>query len=185
MKRVLSFLLVSFFAFITSNAFATHGTAEFVDAIDGSGPGVFVGSIGGSGLSTAAWYSFSAAPGASVSIETTAANFDTTLTLYSVPGVPMAGDDRDDYTQLAYNDDGGFGSLSLINFGPLAGGNYIVAVEQFGGGGGNFTLSISGTGISAVSEVPEPASGLLWLSGCLGFVAIRRYRKSRKCSVRA
>lgn len=160
-------------------AHATHFTQQNVDAIDGNGPGVYFGGIAGSG-NTANWYTFAANQGDSVTIETTAATFDTHLALYQVLGVPAVGDNRNSYTLIASDDDGGVGLLSLISVPSLTAGNYIVAVEEFGGSGGSYTLSISGNVTAISSAVPEPASIALFgvtTASVAGYCAWRRRKQ--------
>lgn len=178
MSGVLAVLL-----FASQSARATHGTQLLVDEIEGDGPGVYFGSFPGTaGGDTADWYMFAAAAGGFATIETTAGTFDTTLELYLVSDIPTVGDLRDDpeYTEVAFNDDGGVGLLSLISI-PLAAGNYIVAVEQFGDGGGDYTLSISGEGLGPVGGViPEPTSVAMAGTGLLALLGLglRRFRRA-------
>lgn len=157
-----------------SSAHATHGTQPTVDSIEGSGPGTYAGSILGS-VDTADWYTFFADLGDSVTLATTSASFDTTLTLYRSPSLPAVGDARVGYTLVAFDDDGGPGLLSLISLGSLAAGYYVVAVEEFGSSGGSYVLDISGT-ISAISGVPEPGVLLLGGAGLLALGAARRHK---------
>lgn len=159
---------------LTGTANATHFTAGTVDEIEGFGPGVFANSF--FDPDTADWFAFMATGATTVTVETTAATFDTYLTLYSVAGIPSAGDLRSTYTLVARDDDGGAGLLSLINR-TIAPGNYIVAVEQFGGGGGTYTVSISGDDLASLESVPEPTSMLLLGTALTGIAVIRRRRQ--------
>jgi hypothetical protein len=147
--------VVAVTALAAQSAWATHFSQPVVDSIDGSGPGVFGGAL--VDPDTANWYTFFADGTSGVTVQTTAASFDTFLTLYLAGGVPAVGDLRSAYTQIAANDDGGGGLLSLISLGTLAAGNYVVAVEQFGGGGGSYTLAIRGN-VAPIGTVPEPGS---------------------------
>jgi hypothetical protein len=136
-------------------ASATHTTQPVVDSFDGSGPGVFNGAL--VDPDTANWYSFYADGSSGVTLETTAGSLDTFLSLYLAPGTPAVGDLRASYTLIDDDDDGGVGLYSLISLGSLAAGNYVVAVEQFGGGGGTYTLAIRGN-VAPIGTVPEPGS---------------------------
>jgi subtilisin family serine protease len=71
------------------------------------------------------WFSFYAAAGASVTLETTLITLpDSTLRLYDSDGTTQ--------TQLAYDDNGGFGMASRIQWAFAATGQYFVQVAGFG-----------------------------------------------------
>lgn len=103
-------------------------------------------------------------------------DFDTFLGLYSGnfdPSAPLV-------NALIYNDDGGAGTNSLINYSLNTGTSYFAVVTGFGTDDfGPYTLTIRGPG-SAVAGVPEPST---WAMMLIGFgaigVAMRRRRMSR------
>jgi hypothetical protein len=127
-------------------AFATHGTATTVDAIDGSGAGSFAGDLTNTS-DTADWYSFHGTAGTSVTIAMGSSAFDTFLFLYRAPGIPSAGDARSSYTQIALDDDSGTGLNSQIVLTLPATGYYVVAAESVSASFetlGDYTLDITG-----------------------------------------
>jgi hypothetical protein len=133
---------------------ATHGTATIVDAIDGTGPGIFFGNINNTTGDSADWYSFLgfAGSGVTIRVNTTSGVWFPVLTLYrSLVGAPAAGDDRNvDYTFLAIDEASGGSSAMLFVVLPVT-GYYVVAVESFSGFGdvlGNYVLSIRGGGFA-------------------------------------
>jgi len=76
--------------------------------------GTFLGSLVAY-TDRADWFTFYGAAGTAFMAETTAGTFDTFLSLYSTPGPAMAGDHRNTYTTIAFNDDGGVGLLAKIS----------------------------------------------------------------------
>ncbi|MFH0944985.1 MAG: PPC domain-containing protein [Planctomycetota bacterium] len=78
------------------------------------------------------WFSFTASAGTHVSLATVdvAGLTDTTLELYDTDGV----------TSLVYNDDGGPGFYSLIDYTFTAPGTYYIAVGSFGSNTGAYSL---------------------------------------------
>jgi hypothetical protein len=127
-------------------ALATHGTATNVDAIDGSGPGSFVGNLTNTS-DTADWYSFHGTAGTSVTITMASSAFDSFIFLYRAPGIPSAGDARSTYTEIAADDDsGGFPNAQIVLALPAT-GYYVVAAESFSAASdtlGDYTLGITG-----------------------------------------
>lgn len=166
---------------LTNSAEATHTTATIVDSIDGSGPGVFAGTLTNlAPVDSADWFSFAADAGDNVTIALDSAVFDPYLILYLVnSGVPLAGDDRTlAYTLVAEDDDSGGGLNSLISIPSLAAGNYVIAVESFSGEGdplGAYILTVSGS----IREVPEPSSAVLLSIGALLPWVYSRWRRER------
>jgi V8-like Glu-specific endopeptidase len=81
------------------------------------------------------WFQFEASAGAQVTLETQLGSIgDTTLRLYASDGV----------TQLAFDDDGGPGLASLINYTIPSAGVYYASVREFGDdGSGTYSLSLS------------------------------------------
>jgi hypothetical protein len=173
---VLSLVAATLFGW-AAPAFATHGSALQVDTIDGSGPLAVNGTLSNPSDS-ADWYSFAANVGDSVTISLQSTDFDTFLFLYKTPGIPMPGDLRSTYTQVAEDDDGGGSTNSLISIPALAqAGNYLIAAESFSSTDqqlGVYHLTVSG---SIHSLVPEPSTISLAL---LGFGTIFRSYLTRR-----
>lgn len=78
------------------------------------------------------YLSFAASAGTSYRIATEGSEFDTVLTVY----------DTDGTTQVAFDDDGGSGSTSLLVFTPTVSGTYFVAVAGYSSNTGFFQLVI-------------------------------------------
>jgi hypothetical protein len=168
-----SMLAVAVFGAATT-AWATHGTAPNVDFIDGSGPGVFAGTLTNQNpVDSADWYTFAADAGTPVTISMESAAFDTFLHLYRALALPAVGDARASYVLIAEDDDGGGSLNSLISVPALPqSGFYVVAAESFSAVGdalGSYELVIHG---DVRPVVPEPgtmiASLVLGICCCLG-----------------
>lgn len=147
MRWILVAAVVGSLVLGVSAAFATHGTAPTVDAIDGSGAGTFNGNINNTTSDSADWYTFYGIAGTPVTITMASGAFDTVLTLYQAPGVPAAGDARASYTQIAFNDDFPVCCNSQIDAVLPASGYYVVAAESISAPGdtlGDYTLTITG-----------------------------------------
>jgi Ca2+-binding RTX toxin-like protein len=144
-------LSATLLCFSGASALATHFEAEFVDSIAGQGPGNFSGELTNreapATADSADWFCFSGTSGTSVQIAMSSNQFDTVLTLYSTPGTPAPGDNRNTYTVVAFNNDSGGTSNSFIGTTLPVSGNYMVAAESFSGVEdplGNYNLSITG-----------------------------------------
>ena len=85
---------------------------------------------------------------------------DTTLTLYDMSGV----------SELEYDDDGGVGLYSRIDFFFPAAGTYYLAVESYGSGTGTYKLSLRPMGD------PQPIGGWLYIWKALDAIAAKVYR---------
>lgn len=92
------------------------------------------------------WFRFEASAGANITLETQLGSIgDTTLRLYAPDGV----------TQLAFDDDGGPGLASLINYTIPAAGTYYAVVREFGDNdAGSYSLALS-----HVDDHGQPAAG--------------------------
>ena len=165
-KSVGAYLLAAIMVYgAAAPTWATHGTAPLVDFIDGSGPGVFAGSLTNqTPIDSADWYTFAADAGTPVTISMESVAFDTFLHLYRSLDLPAVGDARANYILVDEDDDGGDGLNSLISVPALPqSGFYVVAAESFSGEGdalGTYQLTIHG---NVRPVVPEPST----MIGCL------------------
>ncbi|GEM_PF-1574654 len=98
-----------------------------------SGMGACVTSTGSGG---AMWYTFTG-DGATWTFETTVASYDTKIWVFS--------GDCSSLTCVTGNDDGGAGTLSLVNFATTAGETYYVVVGGYAANEGTYTLNVTGT----------------------------------------
>ena len=109
------------------------------------------------------YFSFTAVAGIPYKFETFADTLsDTTLTLY----------DTDGTSQLDFDDDGGTGLASLINWVAPAGGTYFVAVRGFGTETGSYDLEITNNddhgnepGNATPVAVPSSTAGTIEIIG--------------------
>lgn len=131
------------------------------------------------------------------------ANFDLALSLFSATGDTLnIGVDEDGLgPQFIARVQDQFGELILapgtyfLGVTPLPllpGANlsegFFLATDQFGNEltfgdfgftGGNFTIQISGPGVTQAAPVPEPATLLLLGTGVVGFLGAKRRRRAR------
>jgi hypothetical protein len=129
--------VVAVVALAAPAANATHGSAIFVDQIDGSGAGTYFGTLEDGGCAdTADWYTFFGIAGFPVTIAMNAipdaeGGWTPALTLYRTPAPAAAGDDRyASYTFIALDDFDNPASLQVV---LPATGFYVVAAESVGG----------------------------------------------------
>jgi len=128
------------------------------------------------------WFTFDATVGDEIDFEVTSADFDSVIALFqeTANGVVETRDHiGTDLTQLALNDDGGIGFLSLIlNFNITTTGQYALGIQEFGLNdiGSRYDVSLQITP-ATVSTVPLPP--ILWLFGSalIGFVGFNRNRR--------
>jgi hypothetical protein len=162
---------------------ADHGTTPTVDSIDGTGTGIFNGTLTNT-TDEVDWFTFAVtAPANSATISLTSALFNPHLFLYRAPGVPAAGDLRASYTFIAQDDDSGVGLNSLLNLNNLAVGNYVIAAENFltVGTQDPYTLTVSGQNIGAIGAAAVPEFGTVAsLGGLLGLSALGIVRSRRR-----
>lgn len=148
-------------------------------------------------------FGFTVTSSSSVLIQGTA-NFDLALSLFGATGdtLNIAVDDdgvgpifvatmQDQFGQLMLAPGTYFLSVSPLPL--LPGANlsegFFFATDQFGReltfgdfgfAGGNFTIQISGPGVTQAAPVPEPATLLMLGTGLAGFIGAQRRRRERR-----
>jgi len=84
------------------------------------------------------WFKFTAPSTTSYRLSTVGSNFDTLLVVFS--GTSFA-----DLVSLAFDDDSGGGTASLLNVNLTSGQQYYIQVAGYNGASGNYTLTTSYT----------------------------------------
>lgn len=176
MTRFIGMMVAGMLALGAGSALASHGTAPVGDAIDGDGFGIFLGAYTQS-ASDHPWYTFNATAGQSIFINlTTNYGNGSYLWLYEVlDGVAEIGDADGGALSLvaqSSNTDTLPGPFDDQSIAYIAGNTnqYIVQVDSWLGGDGNYTLEIAGR----IGQVPAPAPLLLLAAGLLWLGARRR-----------
>ncbi|MGD1714648.1 S8 family serine peptidase [Dapis sp. BLCC M172] len=116
----------------TLTGIADTATASNVNASKEAGEPNHAENDGGSSI----WWNWTAPESGLVNINTFNSNFDTLLAAYTGPSLQ-------ELTEVASNDDGGFGTQSEIMFAVEAGTNYKIAVDGFDGEAGDVELALS------------------------------------------
>ncbi|NES03041.1 MAG: S8 family serine peptidase [Okeania sp. SIO2F4] len=111
---------------------SANATANNVNASKESDEPNHAENDGGSSI----WWDWTAPESGLVNIDTFNSNFDTLLAAYT-------GSSLLELTEVASNDDGGFGTQSQILFAVEAGTNYKIAVDGFDGAAGDVELALS------------------------------------------
>jgi hypothetical protein len=166
---------------------ASHGQAVVGDSIDGDGNGTYSGNYTQSGTNHP-WYTMSASAGDTLQIDLATTFGAGTNSQGSYLWLYRVGDDNaqvgdtafgatPDLTSVANssnNDTDDFLDQS-ITYNVTATGQYIVQVDSWLGGSGDFRLTIAGANASVV---PEPAS--LAIFGCVSVLGVCRLRRRNR-----
>ncbi len=130
-------------------ALADHGQGDNISSIDGDGNGIFNGTLvhaAGSGADHP-WYTFCAISGNTVLLELETPSFTSVMHVFDVfDNNAQVGDANSvDYDNLVQSADGN--DISL-NFVAPSSGQFIIQVDSWLGGDGDYTLTISGASAS-------------------------------------
>lgn len=185
MRRTTLTIMAAACALIASPALASHTittnpditTVGPISGTFGPGGGTVTGTLVSQDL---AFFTFFSTAGDNLSIRTNpiTGQFDTGLSLlFDASGPILQGDLISSLSLLAEDDDSGAGVLSLINFTTTQTGRYAIALGGFGGGSGNYSLSLNGNTGSVQNAVPEPAT---WAMMLLGFGLVGGAMRSRR-----
>lgn len=148
-------LLLSLFVLLAASSAAAQPTNDdFANA-----PAIDVGTVTGTNIGAtlepgeavpscqtnedaSVWWAFNVPSDGTVTIDLSASGFDTVVTLYddTFPVLPSADD------EIACDDDGGFGTRSLLEDVPVVGGrHYVIRVSGFAGNTGDISFDYSFT----------------------------------------
>ncbi|WP_341862191.1 hypothetical protein [Gymnodinialimonas sp. 57CJ19] len=149
------------------------GTGSYIQDVTGAtASGAPAGNYGG--IDNDVWFTFfGTGANAEVSTSNPATDYDTQIWVYS----GYDGFNLSSLSVVDYDDDGGSGFSSLVNFATTSGTQYWFNIDGFAGDSGTFELSYAD--LADAAPVPLPASGLL-LGGLLlgGGVAARRKKRT-------